>query len=62
MKYVYPIDWSSYLQGGKSMEKYVRVIEPFFEFAFLDEDNKVSLFRYGYRKTNSHLFFIQSYS
>ena len=59
---MYPGDWQAYLKGGKSLEKYVRVTEPFFEFTFLNEDNKVSHFRYGYRKTNSHIFFIQAYS
>ena len=37
---MYPGDWQVYLKGGKSLEKYVRVTEPFFEFTFLNEDKR----------------------
>ena len=37
----------------------MRVFEPFFDFSFLSSENKLSKFRYGYRKTNPDVFFIQ---
>ncbi len=44
------------------MDRYIRILKPFFEFSFLDEENKLSQFKYGFIKTNPDLYFIHERS
>ena len=50
------------LKENKKLDKYYRVLEPFFDFSFLSEENKLSKFKYGYLKNSPDLFFVQDYS
>ncbi len=55
-------DYDTCFREKVSLIKYVRILESDFNFRYMDEEKKASIFIYELSRLFPHIFFVQSYS